>query len=329
VQTGLAGKVVIVTAATANTGRGIALAFAAGGARVVIAGRAPVAGELVARLARAQAAADALWHFTMIELGPPAFVDAAARAGFDAVSLMVQFPATRGPGFPVLGDTAMRRETISRLDGTGLVLFGASTCRIEPGSEAGNFLQALETAACLDARSVNGNGNDPDPARLCDRFAALCDLAARYGIGCGLESMMSTEVDPRRRARADRAFRRGQRRGHGRRPAPGPFGRIARGHRRARRRADLLRPAVRRARRRAARGLRLGDGHRADAARRGGTAAARPRRRGPFRRAAGGRGAVAAAAGRRPPGRCLRGPGDGLAHPPAGRRETVNQRRLA
>jgi NAD(P)-dependent dehydrogenase (short-subunit alcohol dehydrogenase family) len=31
VQTGLAGKVVIVTAATANIGRGIALAFAAEG----------------------------------------------------------------------------------------------------------------------------------------------------------------------------------------------------------------------------------------------------------------------------------------------------------
>ena len=38
-QTGLAGKVVIVTAATANIGRGIALSFAAEGARVVIVGR--------------------------------------------------------------------------------------------------------------------------------------------------------------------------------------------------------------------------------------------------------------------------------------------------
>ena len=61
-QTGLAGKVVIVTAATANIGRGIALAFAAEGARVVIVGRDAVAGELVAKLAREQGAADALWR---------------------------------------------------------------------------------------------------------------------------------------------------------------------------------------------------------------------------------------------------------------------------
>jgi sugar phosphate isomerase/epimerase len=130
----------------------------------------------------------------MVEVEPPAFVDVAARAGFAAVSLMVQFPASRGPGFPVLGDTAMRRETKRRLDATGLVLFDASTCRLEPGSGIGDFRPALETAAYLGARSVNVNGNDPDAGRLCDRFAALCELAARYGLGCGLEFMMSTQV---------------------------------------------------------------------------------------------------------------------------------------
>jgi 2-hydroxycyclohexanecarboxyl-CoA dehydrogenase len=62
VQTGLAGKVVIVTAATANIGRGIALSFADEGARVVVVGRDPVAGELVAKLARERGAADALWR---------------------------------------------------------------------------------------------------------------------------------------------------------------------------------------------------------------------------------------------------------------------------
>jgi 2-hydroxycyclohexanecarboxyl-CoA dehydrogenase len=62
VETGLAGKVVIVTAATANIGRGIALAFAAEGARVVVSGRDAEAGQLVVKLAREQGAADALWR---------------------------------------------------------------------------------------------------------------------------------------------------------------------------------------------------------------------------------------------------------------------------
>ena len=61
-QTGLADKVVIITGATANIGRGIALAFADEGARVVINGRDAVAGQLVAKLARERGAADALWR---------------------------------------------------------------------------------------------------------------------------------------------------------------------------------------------------------------------------------------------------------------------------
>ncbi|HEX3715805.1 MAG TPA: TIM barrel protein [Trebonia sp.] len=135
-----------------------------------------------------------LCHYTMIELDPPAFVDVAARAGFTAVSLMVQFPASRGPGFPVLGDTAMRRETRQRLDDTGLMLFDAAACRLEPDTGAVDFEQALETAAYLGARTVNVNGNDPDPGRLRDRFAALCARADGYGLRIGLEFMMSTQV---------------------------------------------------------------------------------------------------------------------------------------
>jgi sugar phosphate isomerase/epimerase len=87
----------------------------------------------------------ALCHFTAVELEPPAFVDVAARAGFTAVSLMLQFPRSYSPGFPVVGDTPMRRETKRR-------------------------------------------------ARLTDRFAELCALCAEYGLGVGLEFMMSTQV---------------------------------------------------------------------------------------------------------------------------------------
>jgi sugar phosphate isomerase/epimerase len=135
-----------------------------------------------------------LCHFTAIEVEPPAFVELAAQAGFAAVSLMIQFPRSYPAAFPMAGDTPMRRETKRRLDATGVTLFDAATCRLEPGSSVEDFKALVDSAAYLGARRVDVNGNDPDPARLADRFGALCALCAQQGLGVGLEFMMSTQV---------------------------------------------------------------------------------------------------------------------------------------
>lgn len=58
-ETGLAGRTVVVTGATANIGRGIALAFAGEGARIAVVGRDEDQGDWVASRAREAGAADA------------------------------------------------------------------------------------------------------------------------------------------------------------------------------------------------------------------------------------------------------------------------------
>ena len=88
----------------------------------------------------------------------------------------------------------MRRETRHRLDATGVILFDAATCRLEPDSRLEDFRAMVEAAAYLGARRVDVNGNDPDRARLTDQFAALCALCAEHGLGVGIEFMMSTQV---------------------------------------------------------------------------------------------------------------------------------------
>jgi len=61
-ETGLAGRTALVTGATANIGRGIAIAFAAEGSNVVVVGRDEEAGARVCNELIAGGAKDALWQ---------------------------------------------------------------------------------------------------------------------------------------------------------------------------------------------------------------------------------------------------------------------------
>lgn len=77
---GLEGKVAIVTAATANIGRGIALELAAEGARVVIVGRDAEAGARVVAAAKERGAADAIFVAAdLLDKASPARILAAAE----------------------------------------------------------------------------------------------------------------------------------------------------------------------------------------------------------------------------------------------------------
>jgi NAD(P)-dependent dehydrogenase (short-subunit alcohol dehydrogenase family) len=78
---GLKGKVAIVTASTANTGRGIALELASEGAKVVIVGRDTEAGARVVDSAKQRGATDAVFvQADLLDKAAPQRILAAAEA---------------------------------------------------------------------------------------------------------------------------------------------------------------------------------------------------------------------------------------------------------
>jgi len=135
-----------------------------------------------------------LGALTVMELAPDSMVACAADAGYDCVGLRL-LPATREePSWPCVGDTPLVREIERRLADTGVRMLDIEIFRLLPETGVENFLPALETGARLGATQVLVGAYDPEPERLADRFAALCDLGAPLGLSMNIEPMPWTEV---------------------------------------------------------------------------------------------------------------------------------------
>lgn len=131
---------------------------------------------------------------TVLELPPPDMVTCAAEAGFTHIGLRL-IPATPTEvSYATIGDTPIIRATLERLADTGIEVLDIEILRLTPDVDPRDFLPVLETGARLGAKNALIAGNDPDEARLTERFAALCELAAPLGIAPCLEPMPWTDV---------------------------------------------------------------------------------------------------------------------------------------
>jgi sugar phosphate isomerase/epimerase len=131
---------------------------------------------------------------TVLELTPPEMVTCAADTGYSHVGLRL-IPATPTEvRYETIGDTPIVRETLARLRDRGVRVLDVEILRLKPETIVADFLPVLETAARLGAANALVAGNDPDTARLVDRFAELSDLAAPFRIAPSIEPMPWTDV---------------------------------------------------------------------------------------------------------------------------------------
>jgi sugar phosphate isomerase/epimerase len=126
-------------------------------------------------------------HLTLLALTPPELVTAAARAGYDFVGVRVKAVTPGEHQYPMEPGSPMSRETVARLDDTGLTVRDVEFLTVGPDTGPDDWRPALAAGAALGARTFSVVGVDRDRGRLTDTLARLTADAADHGIVPTLE----------------------------------------------------------------------------------------------------------------------------------------------
>lgn len=131
---------------------------------------------------------------TVLELAPPALVDVAAACGYDHVGIRLMPATPGGVAYPLMDDEAALKETLARLDATGVTVADLEVVALRPETDITGFSAFFETGARLGAKHILVAAYDPVLERFSDRFAAFCEAAAPFGLSADLEFMPWTSV---------------------------------------------------------------------------------------------------------------------------------------
>ncbi|CDF84207.1 xylose isomerase-like TIM barrel [Pseudomonas knackmussii B13] len=137
---------------------------------------------------------------TVLELSPPEMVEVAARAGYSHVGLRLVPATAEEHHFPLVADAELRRQTHARLRDTGVRVLDLEILRLKPETRVADFEPILAVGAEFGGSELLVAGNDPDEARLTERFAELCELADGYALRPHLEFMPWTDAPDLHRA---------------------------------------------------------------------------------------------------------------------------------
>ena len=109
-------------------------------------------------------------------------VRVAARVGYRAVGLRLIAVTDASPGYPIMDDAVMMRETKAALADTGLRLSDIEFVKITPEIIVAELESFVAAGASLGAHHVITAPYDHDHSRLSDSLAGIANLAERYGL---------------------------------------------------------------------------------------------------------------------------------------------------
>lgn len=136
-----------------------------------------------------------LAHLTVLDTTPPELITVAEAAGFRTIGIrLTATPSVGVPPYDCLHEGPMLRETLARLQDTGVSVLDTEFLRFEPEHPVGIPEGFLEVSARLGAKYVLVMSAEPEEARTLERFGELCDRAAQYGLHVCLEFAIYTGV---------------------------------------------------------------------------------------------------------------------------------------
>lgn len=119
-----------------------------------------------------------LAHLTALNLNPAQLLELAAEVGFSSVGLRLIRVNEESPGYPLMDDPQMMRETLAAIKNTGVSVNDIEFLRIFPQTRPEDYLGFLDAGAELGAKHVIFAPYDEDLARFAQtlgRFAELCN----------------------------------------------------------------------------------------------------------------------------------------------------------
>jgi sugar phosphate isomerase/epimerase len=131
-------------------------------------------------------------HLTIFDVSPPELIDIAAGLDVPLVSLWTQLPLKAD--LPLVTQ-ANKGETLARMRATGVKLGNMECFNLTPEVVPEDFRPAVELGAELGATSLVAiNAWDPQRSRALDNFAALCRIAAEFGMKVNVEFISMGKV---------------------------------------------------------------------------------------------------------------------------------------
>ena len=134
-------------------------------------------------------------HLTVHEATPPQLIDIAAQTGCIAAAMWFHAPPYGTEPYPMIGDTPMRRETLSRMEHHGVRIHTVGIFALLPETDFDKFRGMLESGAALGAKRAICLGFDPDPQRMRDNFGRLCQLAAEFRMSVDVEFIAFSSIN--------------------------------------------------------------------------------------------------------------------------------------